>query len=125
MTTTIEERLGPEYAEVLALVAGGRRLAVPMNLDPENGSRALERLLGEKLAVLVVLHFGGQTIYVPNRSSTGPNGNVDLSAVVHLTRAGRSAAFIAQNQGCSDRMVYVLRRKARALGLLPEKTHGA
>lgn len=114
--TLIAERLGDEPADRISALAGGARLAIPADLSHPCATGALERLVGNELAVLLVLHFGGQTVYVPTGKGSAP---VDLGDVVRLTRAGKSARTIARRLACSDRTVYARRAEARQLGLLP------
>jgi len=114
--TVLVDRLGAEWASVVIERAGGRRLAVPADLSQYRTTDRLKRMLGTSLATLVVLHFGGQIIYIPRgAASRAPK----LSTVVRMTRAGKSAASIARKLGCSDRTIYARRAQARGLGLLP------
>lgn len=106
-------RIGEERAALVSRKAGGRRLAIPGTLAD---SAPLEARFGRKLAVVLVLHFGGQTIYVPHG---GKRRHVDRAAVVRLTRKGRTASEIVAELQCSDRTVYSQRAKARELGELP------
>lgn len=112
--TLLAARLGPERAAVVIDAAGGQRLAIPASLEEGKPPRALERLVGRELAVVLVLHFGGSLLYVPR----GRNGSAKLAAVVRMTRAGKSANVIARRLKCSCRTVYSRRAEARDLGLL-------
>lgn len=114
--TLLVDRLGPERAALVIERAGGRRLQVPADLSHYRTTDRLKRLLGTSLATLVVLHFGGQSIYIPRGSSTR---SPKLSTVVRMTQEGKSASVIARKLGCSDRTVYTRRAQARALELLP------
>lgn len=118
--TLLAARLGPERAAIVIEAAGGQRLAIPASLEANSAPRSLERLLGRELAVALVLHFGGSTVYVPNGRGTGA-ARVKLSRVVRLTRNGRSAREIAAHLGCSERTVYARRAEAKELGLLEER----
>lgn len=121
LVTLLARRLGPERAAVVIEAAGGQRLAIPATLEENAAPRSLERLLGRELAVALVLHFGGSTVYVPNRALAGGARRVKLSSVVRMTRNGRSARYIAGRLGCSERTVYARRAEAKELGLLEER----
>lgn len=116
--TILVERLGPERAAVLIEAAGGQRLTIPRGLEHGGAPQALERLVGREIAVAIVLHFGGESFYVPNRRPAGGPRRVKVSSVVRMTRNGRSANYIARKLGCSERTVYARRAEARELGLL-------
>jgi len=107
--TILVERLGLERAERLAAIAGGTTVSVPAQLA--NAAR-LRAFLGDDLATLVVLHFGGLgRVYVPrmNRGS-----RVDAKVVLRLSRKGWSASRIARRLGCSERTVHKKRAQIRA-----------
>lgn len=116
--TILARRLGPERAAVVIEAVGGQRIAIPASLEANSAPRSLERLLGRELAVSLVLHFGGQILYVPNSGLAGGAKRVKLSSVVRMTRNGRSARYIAARLGCSERTVYARRAEAKELGLL-------
>ena len=115
--TLLVDRLGADRAALVIERAGGRRLVLPADLSHYRTTDRLKRLVGTQLATLLVLHFGGQSIYVPRG---GKGGTAKLATVVRLTNEGKSASNIARKLGCSDRTVYARRAKARELGLLPE-----
>jgi AraC-like DNA-binding protein len=73
----------------------------------------LTRLLGRDLAVLVVLHFGGERIYVP-RLDVGTV--VDVAKVAALTRKGLSLSEIATRLNCSERTVSRKRKQGGLMG---------
>lgn len=110
----LEARLGVEVAEVVTGRAGGKRLVIPPDLD-ELATCSLERMFEREVVVLLVLHFGGETIYVPHN---GPPVRAELDQVVAMTRDGMSAGDIARELQCSDRTVHNHRAKARERGLL-------
>lgn len=110
-------RLGAERASIVIERAGGRRLAIPTDLANPRATDSLKRLVGSTVATALVLHFAGQTIYVPRAAQ---DGTAKLSTVVRMTKAGKSAGFIARRLQCSDRTVYARRAEARELGLLEE-----
>jgi hypothetical protein len=60
--SALVDRLGAENAARLSAVAGGTRLWVPSTLTD---SDRLRKRLGDQLAVLMVLHFGGGRVSVP------------------------------------------------------------
>jgi len=112
----IVARLGRENADRLSSIVGGTRLHVPGNLA--NAGR-LKRLLGDDLAVLVVLHFGDSRLSVP-LTNDGPGGartRVDLRRIKRLANRGWSSARIARELKCSERTVdakrALLRSRAR------------
>lgn len=102
--TILVERLGLERAERLAAIAGGTVVSVPAQLA--NAAR-LRSVLGDDLATLVVLHFGGLgRVYVPRMKRALI---VDRITVRRLSRKGWSACRIARHLGCSERTVYLKR----------------
>lgn len=103
----IAERLGHEHAARLSEIAGGTRLHVPRDLD--NATR-LKALLGDELAVLVVLHFGDSRLYVPVATRSGP---VDVRKIKKLAARGWSSARIARELRCSENTVDKKRAKLR------------
>lgn len=112
----LEQRLGPAKAAKVIERLGGCRLRVPDRLERDDDRvTKLERMFGRDIAVLIVLHFGGQSLYIPHG---GARTWSKVEDVVRFTKSGKSAAFIARKLGCSDRTVYSLRAKARAAGLL-------
>lgn len=113
--TRLADRLGAERAAAVIDAAGGARLTIPADLDHYRETGALERLVGRELAVLLVLHFGGSTIYVP---TGGGKRYTRLADIVRMTAEGMSARQIARQIGCSDRTVYARRAAARRLDLL-------
>lgn len=115
----IEERLGPVHAARLIAKLGGCRITVPGDLRDEGRITKLERMFGRELTVLIVLHFGDQSLYVPHGDS---RQRVEMADVVRLTLERKSAAVIARELRCSDRTVYGWRSRAKALGLLPPET---
>lgn len=116
----LEARLGEPRAGLVIERAGGHRLVIPAQLrDNEREVSALEKLLGRELAIILVIHFGGETIYVPNKGTAGGGRKVSLELVIEETVAGRSAREIARLAGCSDRTVHARRAEARAAGRLP------
>lgn len=113
------DRLGPDHAETIIARLGGCRITVPGDLKDERVTK-LEAMFGRELAVLIVLHFGDRSLYIPHGDS---RARVDMADVVRLTKARKSAATIARELSCSDRTVYTWRARAKKLGLLP--THAA
>jgi DNA-binding NarL/FixJ family response regulator len=106
--SVIVDRLGHENAQRLADVAGGTRLSVPAQLA--NGAR-LRLLLGNDLATLVILHFGGLgRVYVPTMKLSP---KVDARTVRRLSKRGWSASRIARELGCSERTVHTHRAPKR------------
>lgn len=110
----IVARLGREDADRLSAIVGGIRLHVPGRLA--NAGR-LKGLLGERLAILVVLHFGDSRISVP-LANDGPGGSrrkVDIRKIKRLAALGWSSARIARKLGCTERTITakraVLRKK--------------
>lgn len=112
--TLIVDRLGDVDAARLSEIVGGSRLHVPGQL--KNAAR-LKRLLGDDLAIRVVLHFGDSRMYVPKPQRANP---VDVKAVARLTNRGLNARDIAAKLGCCDRTVHAKRALARERGLLRE-----
>lgn len=115
--TLLVDRLGAERAAAVIELAGGQRIAVPAELEDGAAPRALEKRFGRDLAIALVLHFGGDPLYIPRPRL----GRAHLKDVVRLSKRGKSANFIARKLGCSDRAVYRRRAQARALGLLPTR----
>lgn len=113
----LEDRLGADHAATVVERLGGCSITVPDRLDDERVAR-IERQFGRELAVLIVLHFGGTKLYVPHGESRKWN---KLDDVVRMTKARKSASFIARELRCSDRTVYAWRRRAKAAGLLPTR----
>jgi hypothetical protein len=105
-------RLGPENAAKLSAAAGGTKLWVPGNLA--NAGR-LRGLLGDDLAVLLVLHFGGARVSVPlSTNGRGAQGKrVDPKRVKRLIGRGWSDDRIARHLGCSGKTVFNHRAKLR------------
>jgi len=97
----IAERLGDDAAARLSAIVGGTRLHVPGQLV--NADR-LKRLLGDDLAVLVVLHFGDSRLYVPVPDPAA-RGTVDPRKIKRLALRGWSSARIARELKCSERTV--------------------
>lgn len=96
----IANRLGEAKAAQLSALVGGTRIAVPANLS--NGDR-LKRRIGDDLAILVILHFGGtSSLYVPvlERATV-----VEIEKVRRLAKSGHSAAAIARKLRCSERTI--------------------
>lgn len=112
--TNLSARLGDEDAERIIQVAGGRRLSIPEGLEKYD-TRQIEKLFGRELSIKLILHFGGRTIYVPRN---GMSKKVSLRRVVYWTKRDKSASWIAQRLGCSDRTVYSCRKTAIERGLL-------
>ncbi len=111
----IVERLGSANADRLSAIAGGTRLHVPLHVTtPASGGRdgfkRLALLVGEDLAILLVLHFADTRLYVPTGQ---PNRPVDAKAVSRLTKRGWSAARIARKLRCSDRAIHEARANVR------------
>jgi len=103
------ERLGIENARVLAGLAGGTRLSVPAQTS--NAAR-LQSLVGEELAILLILHFGGLgRVYVPRLGKS--LAKVDERAVMRLSRRNWPASRIARKLGCTERTVHSIRAKSR------------
>lgn len=102
-------RLGAERAAQLAAILGGTRVRVPANLShPANNAGTLRARVGEDLFVLLVLHFGDSTIYVPNGKPSRP---VDPRKAKRLVNRGWSTPRIARELGCSHRWVERFRAK--------------
>ena len=118
--TDLADRLGPERAETVIRAAGGSRLAIPSRLEDGGAPRALERLVGRKIAIALVLHYGGTVIYIP-QADQARGEKLKLGDVVRMTRSGKSAATIARRFGCSERAVHYRREQARSRGLLPQR----
>lgn len=104
----IVERLGADNAKRLSSIVGGTRLSVPGLLA--NADR-LKRLVGDDLAVLLVLHFGDSRFYVP---TGGPRAPVETAKVKRLSAKGHSSARIARALGCSERTVDAKLAKLRS-----------
>ena len=108
----IAHRLGLEQAARLSAIVGGTRLSVPASLAD---AARLKRLVGEPLAIVLVLHFGGSRIKVPTGAgSGGAHGQVDVRRVARLLRKGWSNARIARKLHCAERSV---ERKRARMGL--------
>lgn len=112
--TVIADRLGSEQAARLSAIVGGTRLYVPPVLTDAG---RLKRTVGEPLAVLLVLHFGGSRIKVPTGTGAGGSqGTVDIKRVARLLRKGWSNSRIARKLGASERTIErkraILRRDA-------------
>jgi len=105
----IEDKIGEEHARALSALVGGTQITVPDNLTASvfNSGRLRERI-GDGLFALLVFHFGGTRLYVPQLAQDRRTGQerVDPKAVERLTRRGWSAARIARKLGCSTRTVY-------------------
>jgi len=104
------ERLGADDAARVSAVHGGTLMHVPA--ETARAGR-LARQFGERLAARLVMHFGGERIYVPVLNPLRW-GTVDHGEVQRMTEAGQSAAGIARSLGCSKNTVRSIRRKARA-----------
>jgi len=101
--TVIADRIGPEQAARLSAIVGGTRLYVPPVLTD---AARLKRTVGEPLAVLLVLHFGGSRLKVPTGTGAGgAQGTVDIKRVARLLRKGWSNSRIARKCRCSERTV--------------------
>lgn len=104
------ERLGADDAARVSAVHGGTLMHVPVETAR---AQRLARQFGERLAARLVMHFGGERIYVPVLHPLRW-GAVDHGEVQRMTAAGHSAAGIARSLGCSKNTVRSIRRKARA-----------
>lgn len=114
--TELERLLGLEHFEKLRETFGGIRLAIPTGIEPSKYRNELEAKLGEGIVGLLIFHFAGDAVYIP----TGrPRQRIDDKRVAKLTRAGKSVEAIALELSCSDRAVYLARRRCRAKGILP------
>lgn len=114
--TELERLLGLEHFEKLREAFGGTRLFVPQGIEPSKYRDQLEAKVGEGVVGLLIFHFPGDRVYIP----TGrPRHRVDDKRVAELTRAGKSVEFIALALSCSDRAVYLARKRCRARGILP------
>jgi len=101
--TMIADRLGADHAARLSAIVGGTRLYVPPVLTDAG---RLKRTVGEPLAILLVLHFGGSRIKVPTGTGAGgAQGAVDPKQVARLLRKGWSNSRIARKLRCSERTV--------------------
>lgn len=111
--STIAERLGRDNAERLSSIVGGTRLHVPVDLTK---SDRLRRLLGDDLAVLVILHFGDSRLSVPlTVHGRGAQGKpVDPRKVKRLVGKGWSSSRIARHLGCTERCIETKRAKLRS-----------
>jgi hypothetical protein len=114
----IAKRLGPEQAERLSAIAGGTQLTIPDSLTPRLDIRQpLRERLGDDLFALLVFHFPGARLYVPQcRTDTAPHRNkgIDQAEVARLTKRGWSVSRIARKLGCSDRTVSTKRANLRS-----------
>jgi hypothetical protein len=106
--SVIVDRLGADDAARLSAIVGGTRLHVPGRLA--NADR-LKRLLGEDLAIRVVLHFGDSRFYVPVAVRSP---SVDLRKLKRLIAQNLSSARIARKLGCSERTVDAKRAQLRS-----------
>lgn len=110
--SNLEDKLGEENARKLSALVGGTQITVPDNLTASvfNAGRLRERV-GDGLFALLVFHFGGIRLYVPQLAQDRRTGQdrIDPKAVERLTRRGWSAARIARKLGCSNRTVYKCR----------------
>jgi hypothetical protein len=111
--SALVERLNRANAERLVAISGGTRLHVPGRLA--NAGR-LTKLLGEDLAILVVLHFGDSRLAVPLTldGPGGPRKPVDLRKLKRLVAKGWSSARIARELQCSERTIYAKRAALRS-----------
>jgi len=110
------ERLGADDAARVSAVHGGTLMHVPAETAR---AQRLARQFGERLAARLVMHFGGERIYVPMlqpaHGRRPRRAVVERTALVErMTKAGHSAAGIARSLGCSTNTVRSIRRKARA-----------
>lgn len=105
------ERLGADDAARVSAVHGGTLMHVPAETAR---AQRLTRQFGERLAARLVMHFGGERIYVPVLNPLRW-GTVDHGEVRRMTAAGQSAAGIARSLGCSKNTVRSIRRKSRSV----------
>jgi len=108
--------LGPIMFNRLCDVAGGTRLYIPEHFGtPPGGGRDTRRRfkrLGfdDSLALLLIFHFGGRTIPVPQRA--GHNGFDRVKLKRLAKRTDLSANEIARRVGCDCRTVERNRRRS-------------
>ena len=116
VTDRLAHVLGPEHAERLSASYGGTNIVVPMTLTGRGFTDGkLRRNVGDGLFALLVFHFGGTRIYVPqadaNRTHRGKG--IDAKQVARLTARGWSVARIARHLGCSDRTIFTKRAQLK------------
>lgn len=109
------ERLGQDDVNLLAEILGGTQVAVPVSLTGSAfNAGTLRQRVGDRLFALLVFHFGGTRIYVPQSTRRTGQDPVDPKRIARLTKRGWSATRIARKLGCSERTVKAWRAKARA-----------
>lgn len=116
--TSVATLLGPVHAATLSRIAGGTALVVPVDLHAStHNSGALRDRVGDELFALLVFHFGGTRIYVPQATDrrTLKRSAITSGQVDQLTEAGCSAREIALRLKTTERTVYRLRAKTRRL----------
>jgi len=110
-------RLGQAQAEQLSTIAGGVQIWIPDNLTTSaHNAGTLRARVGDALFALLVFHFGGTRIYIPQAGdgSKSSNRKLDNSRINRLTKQGWSASRIARHFGCSDRTIYARRALLRS-----------
>jgi hypothetical protein len=115
------DKLGQDQATRLSAIVGGTQISVPDTVDASAfNAGTLRDRLGESLFVLLVFHFGGTRLYVPQVADQRQSGRrtgqarLDHKRVASLTKRGWSATRIARKLGCSDRAVFASRAKSKA-----------
>lgn len=110
----LAHRLGQENLDRLASILGGTQIAVPVSLTASAfNAGTLRQRVGDELFALLVFHFGGTRIYVPQATRRTGQDPVDPKRIATLTKRGWSATRIARKLGCSERTVKAWRAKAR------------
>lgn len=110
------DALGQDRLERLSLLHGGTRLRIPLELLHGHAPPAFsKRVGGSDIAILLILHFGQSSVYVPllDRGKAGGPERVSVREVVRLSKR-LSANEIAKRLKCSVRVVYRKRAKHRA-----------
>lgn len=119
----LAERMRPEDIDSLARIVGGTQITVPASLTASAfNAGTLRDRVGDRLFALLVFHFGGTRIYVPQAETTRRTGQdpIDPKRIASLTKRGWSATRIARHLGCSERTVRGWRAKTRSINKLPQ-----
>lgn len=115
MLTCLVDKLGEELAAKVIAAAGGTRISIPTDIAKSRKRKLLEKRFTPELAAILIFHFGGETLYVP--TATGTRTRISDAVVKTMTRRNKSANDIALKLKCSERAVYLSRRRSREAAL--------